>query len=178
MNTSELKQLIKEEFSKISVDSDYTTLNILEQNLFESYWLLGELLNPNNAYEYSKVGNGFWVFEDSRGYDYFVRVLFQPTNEGYLEVKMGWVDLPKQEKYLQQPNREIDEGRSDTIAKIYRDEIIPFFQNQNLNNTMVISPLDIKRYQFSIRLVRKYTPNSIEIIEDKPNTITLKNKNK
>lgn len=174
MKHSQLKQLIREELSKVVIDSDYVVLSPIDQNLFESYWMLGELLNPNNSYEYKELGNGYWVFEDSRGYEYFVRVVHQPVNDGYFEVKMGWVDLPKQEKYLQQPAREIDEGRSDTIAKIYRDEVIPFFLNQNLNSTLIISPLDIKRYQFSKRLVQKYTPNTISIIEDKPNKILLK----
>jgi len=174
MKKPELKQLIREELSKVVIDSDYVVLSPIDQNLFESYWILGELLDPNNSYEYKELGNGYWVFEDSRGYEYFVRVVYQPINDGYFEVKMGWVDLPKQEKYLQQPAREIDEGRSDTIAKIYRDEIIPFFLNQNQNSTLIISPLDIKRYQFSKRLVQKYTPNTINIIEDKPNKILLK----
>lgn len=174
MNKSELKQLIKEEISKIAVDSDYIPLPPMDQNLFESYWMLGELLNPDNAYEYEELGKGYWVFEDIRGYEYFIRVVYQPVKDGYLEVKMGWVDLPKQEKYLQQPAREIDEGRSDTIAKIYRDEVIPFFQNQNLTDILIISPLDIKRYQFSIRLALKYTPTQITLIEDKPNKIILR----
>jgi hypothetical protein len=174
MKHPELRQLIREEIEKINVDSDYIKLNIKDQNLFQSYWLLGELLNPINSYNYEEEAKGYWVFIDEHGYDFFVRIVYQPVGEGYWEVKFGWVDLPNQQKYLRQPAREIDEKRSDTIAKIYRDEVIPFFLNQDFNNNLLIIPLDIKRYQFSLRLAKKFTPNNIEIIEDKPNQIILK----
>lgn len=173
MKKSELRNIIKEEINKIQQNSDYKLLNKKDQNLFESYWLLGELLNPNNSYLYETEMKGYWVFEDEYGYEFFIRMVYQPVKEGYWEIKMGWVDLPKQERYLKQPAREIDEKRSDTIAKIYRDEIIPFFLEQNFNNKLIINPIDIKRYQFSIRLVKKFTPNNIKIIETKPDLITL-----
>ena len=173
MNRSELRQIIKEETQKMSNDPIYNKLNLVDKNLFESYWLLGELLNPEYSYDYKQEMKGYWIFEDNMGYEFFIRLVYQPVNKGYWEIKMGWVDLPKQSKYLRQPAREIDEKRSDTIAKIYRDEIIPFFINQDFNNTLKIIPLDIKRYQFSTRLVKKFTPNNIEIIENSPNEITL-----
>jgi hypothetical protein len=175
--TENLFKLIDE---KILSDRDYLKLNtFLDKHLFENYALLGELLNPDNAYPYIESNlKGMWVFTDEFGFDYFVRIYYTPSNTAMFELKMGWVDLDKQEKYLRQSARGIDERRSDTIAKIYRDEILPFFKKmKELSNTLVIKPNDIKRYQFSIRLVQKFTPNEFEIIEDKPTKITIKIKN-
>ena len=173
MKPSELKQLIREEIHKINLSHDYQELDIVGKNLFESYWLMGELLDPTNSYPYEELTKGYWVFEDDGGYEFFVRMLFQPVGEGYWEIKMGWVDLPKQQKYLQQSAREIDERRSDTIAKIYKDEILPRFISQNYHNTLKIIPLDIKRYQFTKRLINKYPHPDIKIVENKPKEIIL-----
>lgn len=173
MKKPKVRNLIREEILKIIEHPIYNKLNLIEKNLFESYWLLGELLNPENSYDYKQEMKGYWVFKDNTGYEFFIRLVFQPVNEGYWEIKMGWEDLPKQSKYLKQPAREIDERRSDTIAKIYKDEIIPFFLDQDFNNVLKILPLDIKRYQFSIRLIKKFTPNNLKITENPPKEITL-----
>jgi hypothetical protein len=176
MKKSELRGLIKEEIKKIKINSDYVKLiSPLDKNLFESYWLLGELLNPDNSYEYTEEKTYFWVFTDNQGYDFFVRMVYQPVSTGeYWEVKMGWLDLEGKEKYLQQKARGIDEQRSNTIAKIFRDEIIPIFINQEHINTLVIKPLDIKRYQFSLRMVNKFIPKELKIEENKPYEILIK----
>lgn len=171
---------LKDVVDKILIDADYIKLeSYIDKNLFESYFILGELLNPDNSYNYKEKMRGYWVFTDNFGYDFFIRIFFQPLEEteSYFEMKMGWEDLEKQQKYLRQPAREIDEKRSDTIAKIYKEELIPFFLDQNLNDSLKILPLDIKRYQFFKRLVDKFTPkDKLEIIENKPTEITLKKK--
>lgn len=158
---------------KIQNDNHYIELDDCDKNIFESYVLMGELLNPNNSYKYEQKYKGYFVFEDNQGYNYFVRIVYQPTKEPYFEIKMGWVDLEGDSKYLKQSEREIDERRSDTIAKIYRDEILPFFISQDKSNVLKIKPLDIKRYQFSIRLVKKFKNDKIEILENQPNEIIL-----
>lgn len=175
MKKSELRKIIREEISKIKSNSDFNQLSSpTDKNLFESYWLLGELLNPDNSFKYSEEKTNFWVFTDNQGYDFFVRMVFQPVSTGdYWEIKMGWLDLEGQEKYLQQKARGIDEQRSNTIAKIFRDEIIPKFTNQNYSNTLIIKPLDIKRYQFSLRMVTKFTPKELKIKENKPYEILI-----
>jgi hypothetical protein len=105
--------------------------------------------------------------------------MFTPTgiDGGYYEIKMGWSDLDGQERYLQQKTRFWDDRRSDTIAKIYRDEIVPAFKKYNgiLSNELIIKPLDIKRYQFSIRLIKKLSPSNFEIDEsNKPKEIIIR----
>lgn len=164
---------LKDIISEIQSKQEYKELSVVDKNLYESYTLLGELLNPNNAYPYEKEINGLWTFKDDREHEFFVRLVYQPSNPSYWEIKMGWSDLDNSQRYQRQPEKEIDEKRSDTIAAIYRDEILPFFTNQDFNNTLIISPLDIKRYQFSIRLIKKFTPTNLTIVEDKPNKITI-----
>jgi len=168
-------------FENIHKSDDYKSLPDFfpEQSIFETYALLGELLNPNNAYEYSETNKSFWEFTDDLGFDFFVRFMFTPTgiDGGYYEIKMGWSDLDGQERYLQQKTRFWDDRRSDTIAKIYRDEIVPAFKKYNdiLSNELIIKPLDIKRYQFSIRLIKKLSPSNFEIDEsNKPKEIIIR----
>ena len=61
------------------------------------------------------------------------------------------------------------------MAKIYSEEILPMFLNQTISNELRIYPVyaDIKRYQFSIRMVKKFLNDKIEIIEDKPKMIKI-----
>ena len=167
-------------FENIHNSDDYKSLPDFfpDQSVFETYALLGELLNPINAYDYVETKPRVWEFTDSLGFEYFVRFMFTPIGfeGGYYEIKMGWSDLDGQEKYLQQKARFWDDRRSDTIAKIYRDEIVPYFIKNDgvLSDKLVISPIDIKRYQFSIRLVNKFSPSNFVIDESqKPKVITI-----
>ena len=66
--------------------------------------------------------------------------------------------------------------KSDTVAKIFRDEILPLFLSKKLDvSIMKIIPITMSRYQFAIRLVNKFVDtDKIEIIENKPKEITLK----
>ena len=169
LNMLKLQDIINE----IQSDSEYKNLSLNDKNIYESYAFIGELLTPQNAYSYKESPKGLFVFTDDLGFDYFVRMVFQPTSDPYFEIKMGWLDLPAQLRYKKQSEREIDERRSDTVAKIYKDEIMPSFINQTHNNKIIIKPNDIKRYQFSIRLVNKFTPKSLKIIENKPYEIII-----
>jgi hypothetical protein len=170
-------------FNNIINDIDYNKLdNELDKNIFESYYLIGELLNPNNSYKYKEheTLKHFWYFIDNHSGEFFVRLLYQPTLNPYFEIKMGWLDVNnKEDIYKRSSKREIDDKRSDTIAKIYKDEILKTFLklSTQLNcNELLIKPLDIKRYQFSIRLVNKFTPTDVFEIDEsnKPKEIKIK----
>ena len=103
-------------------------------------------------------------------------MVYQPITEGYFEVKPGWLDENNKPKYDKLPFKinSIDwDKRSDTVAKIYKDEFLPFFLNQNLTDLLKFKPIDNQRYYFSLRLVKKYKPTGCEIIEEFPKTITL-----
>ena len=162
----------------IMEDEDYKKLSSIEnRNLFETYAMLGELLNPNNSFTYENVAKGWYEYLDSRGNKYFVRLTYNPTVVPFFELKTGWYDENGKLYYEStHPNSSVKDWdkRSDTVAKIFRDDIIPFFLEQDLSNTLKIFPLDIKRYQFSIRLVNKFVSNDkIEIVEYKPDRIDL-----
>lgn len=162
--------------NQIKTDNDYLQLNnFIDQNLYETYTILGELLDPNNSYDYQEKSKGFWTYIDINNNLFFVRLIFQPTTDPYFELKTGWIDNGKPRYDL--PNNSTSQDwdkRSNTVAKIYKDEIIPFFNNQTLNDTLIIKPLDIKRYQFSIRLINKFKIHNTEIIENKPKEIIIK----
>lgn len=158
-------------------DIEYQNLNIIDKNLYETYTILGELLNPDSAYSYEQKIKGLWEYKDIEGNTYFVRMVYQPTNQPHFELKTGYYDnnKPKYDPSVPPNSTAQDwDKRSDTVAKIYRDEVIPSFLKQDLCNILIIKPLEIKRYQFSVRLVNKFTPtDKINIEYNKPKSITL-----
>jgi hypothetical protein len=166
--------------NQIQQDSDYQLLKLKssDQNLFETYTILGELLNPDSAYSYQQKTKDLWVYNDIEENTYFVRITFQPTNQPYFELKTGYFNKNNKPQYdpAVPENSTVKDWdkRSDTVAKIYRDEVIPYFLNQSLSNILIIKPLEIKRYQFSVRLVNKFTPtDQINIEYNKPQSISL-----
>lgn len=169
---------------EIRKEQDYKNLlNEEDQIIFEQFVELGEILNPNNSYNYS-LKRGFkevWEFNDKVGNTYFARIVYQPLKDPFFELKTGYYNDKGETIYdpnvpSMAPSSTAQDvhTRGDTVAKIFRDEIIPYFLNQNLSNKLVIKPIDIKRYQFAIRMVNKFTlKNQIKIVENKPNEIIL-----
>lgn len=162
----------------IEQDIEYQQLsNHTEQNLFESYTFLGEILNPNDSYQYKLLNKYLWQYTDSNQNDFYVRLIHQPTSPDYFEIKTFWLgdnNTPIYDYLPQNVSTKDWHKRGNTVAKIYRDEIIPFFNKQNMTNVLKIKPMDIKRYQFSIRMVNKFTPKTLNIIENKPKDITIR----
>lgn len=144
-------------------DVVYQALSDVDKNVYLSYNILGELLDPDKASPYTERVKHLWVFEDSNNLEYYVRLVYQPLNEEpFFEVKHGWLG-DRSEMYTKRRLDVMDFTKSDTIAAIYRDETIPFFLEQSLTDTMVLKPLDIERYKFSERLVKKLTPQNLKI---------------
>jgi len=158
---------------------EYKKLSLSEQFIYEDGVILGELLNPNESYDY--IGKkGRFYYKDSRDNLYCVRLTYNSTSEPYMEFKTGWClnNNPNNVKYdppLPDNITSMDNlRRSDTIAKIFRDELIPLFKTQNLTNIMKIQPLTVSRYQYSIRLVKKFIDtNEFDIIEEYPKLIKV-----
>jgi len=167
------------QFTSLLQDLEYQNFtNLTDKNLYETYTILGELLNPDYAYPYTQKIKGLWEYNDAVGNTYFVRLVYQPTDQPYFELKTGYYDENSKPKYDPSvpPNSTSQDWdkRSDTVAKIYRDEVIPLFLEQDLCNTLIIKPLEIKRYQFSVRLINKFTPtNIIDVEYNKPKSIIL-----
>ena len=159
-------------------NDDYKKLTKWEDiNQFESYYLIGELLNPSHSYDYTKIGNSTFTFKDRNDIEYLLKLVYYSKNEEYvLEFKLGWLDDNGKIHYKKNHNLEnIDSFRSDTIAKVWRDEILPLFKKQKLTNILVFNPLnnDIKRYLFSLKMVQKFKKKWFDIIENKPKQIRL-----
>jgi len=176
MKLNNLKQTIKKELKKYFEKNPYS---LKDELIIENEILIGELLNPNNSLPYEGK-KGFYTYEDPSGVIFFVRINYAPEPLNYLEFKTGWFD--ENEKATYEPSapygntktsaKDIN-TRSDTVAKIYRDEILPFFKQQTLTDLMVIKPISSSRMKFAERLVKKFTPNEFKIeFKDKEIQIT------
>lgn len=141
-----------------------------EQNLYETYALVAELLDASNAYEYKNYGKGIWTYKDASGIDYYIRLAFVPSpqNQGYLELKTYWLDEKGRPMYtdIAQNSSTMDlNKRSDTTAKVFRDEIIPFFQKQTITSELRILPIDKIRHRLSSIMVTRYLPKTYEVLK-------------
>lgn len=173
-----LIEIFDQIISDITASGQYDVKTAIDENLLHTYVMLGELLNPENAYEYDSYKDDIYYFNDSSDNRFCARLVYQPTKEPYWEFKTRWVD-PKASRpvYHRLPDNTSAKDwdkRSDTVAKIFRDEVIPKFSKQTYSNVMKIIPLDSKRYQLSIRMVKKFIPNDWELIENFPREIVIK----
>jgi hypothetical protein len=177
MKPEKLRNIIKEELQKYFEIHPYS---LEDELIMETEIMLGELLNPDNALSYEKVSKGFYTYEDPNGVKFFVRAAYVPEPQNYFEFKTGWFDQNGKATYepsVPYGNQETSaldiNSRSDTVAKIYRDEILPFFKQQTLTDTMVIKPISSSRMKFAERLVKKFTPEDFTI-DFKNREITIK----
>ena len=178
MKLDNLLEIVRKELKEYFKTNPYS---LKDEMLMETDILIGELLNPNNSLPY-KGQKGFYTYEDPNGVIFFARVYFNPSRE-YLEFKTGWLDEDGKATY--EPSvpygnektsiKDIN-SRSDTVSKIYRDEILPFFDNQNLSNMLVIDPISSSRSKFAERLVNKFTPKEKYNIEKESNMIIINKK--
>ena len=151
-----------------------------EKNWLYSNLMLSELLNPNNAYEYKNHKNELWYFDDSTDIRFCAFMNFNPGKTPFCEFKPWWVDPTTNRRIYDHlpPTTSRDwDRRSDTVAKIFRDEIIPKFKNQTYANLLVINPVDSQRYQFSLRMVKKFIPKGWSIDEHFPKQIIIRKPN-
>jgi len=137
--------------------------------------LMAEVVNPDGErFEYKESNiSGLYIYKDSRNNLYFARILYQNISNPHFEFKVGWfedndISKPKYEPQLPPKAISIDNlKRRNTISKIYRDEIIPYFKEKtHLSNKLTINPISDLRYTFSKRLVQNYTPENFDIQYD------------
>ena len=156
-----IKKIIKEELKKFFKTNPYS---LKDELVIGNEILIGELLDPNNSYPYTG-SKGYYEYKDISGDIFFVRLHYIPEPQNVMEFKTGWIDEDGKTRYDSPslPHSKNSSSiyvnkRSDTVAKIYRDEILPFFKKQNLTNIMVIMPISNSRLKFAERLVKKFTP--------------------
>lgn len=176
MNINELQSLIKEEIRLILKTEQ---LSESEVWMTEDAILLGELLNPDKSYPYTG-SKGWYKYNDMNDNTFFVRLTYQPTKTPYFELKTGWYDENGKANYdpsVPENSSALDwDKRSDTVAKIYRDEILPFFDKQKLCDRIIFKPISVSRYQFSKRLINKFTSDKYNIEEKYPKEIIITRK--
>ena len=178
MKLNNLEKIVKEELQKHFKNHPYS---LKDEMIITNEVMLGELLNPDNSYPYEKVSKGFFTYEDLNGVKFFVRAAYTPEPQNYFEFKTGWFNENGKATYEPStppvsPNSSaVDwDTRSDTVAKIYRDEILPFFKQQTLTDVMVIKPISSSRMKFAERLVKKFTPEDFTM-EFKDKEIIINN---
>jgi len=175
----ELKEILDELISEVKRKGQYDCQHEWEESYLVTELLLGELLDPNgDSYPYFQYQKGIWSFKDSEEIPFNIRLVYQPTSKNpHFELKSWWVENGKRiyDRLPETPAWSWDK-RSNTIAKIFRNEIILEFEKQNLSDLMYILPMDSKRYQFSLRMIKKFIPKEWELIEDFPKKITVKKK--
>jgi hypothetical protein len=159
------------------------TDSLQETLLEEEDKLMAEVVNPDGDYfSYQELNpKGLFVYKDSKDNLYFARIFYQSTSTPYFEFKAGWFEdndmsKPKYDPQLPPNVMGIDNlKRRNTIAKIYRDEIIPYFKEKSsLSNTLIINPISDLRYTFSKRLVQNHTPKDFSIQYDDENKKLIK----
>jgi len=170
--------IIKEEIDAFFKNIPYS---LEEELILQNEILLGELLNPDNSLPYKEKLKGMWIYDDPNGVEFFVRVHWLPHHD-FFEFKTGWFNEKGEATYepsIPYGNKKVSSldinSRSDTVAKIYRDEVLPFFEKQTLSNYLVIKPISLSRSKFAERLVKKFTPtNKFNIEYGLPLVITKK----
>jgi len=184
MKLDVIQQIIKEEVNNFFKNNPYSEL---DEWLITEEVIIGELLNPEYAYQYHGEKD-YYEYKDMNDVTFFVRMAYTPikwdkNNDGYMEFKTGWINDDGRATYepsvppISNKSSAIDKDkRSDTVAKIYRDEVLPLFEKQKLTNVMIIKPISSSRMKFAERLVKKFTPtNKFDIEYGSPLIITKKN---
>lgn len=168
----------KEKQEVLNILSSSPINELLEQDDMLSL----EVINPDGEtfdYKEDKNFKGIYTYEDSMGNLYFARISFQPVDVPYFEFKVGWfkdndIQKPKYEPQLP-PNTTSRDNikRRNTVAKIYRDEILPFFKkNQNLSDKLIVIPMSNSRHIFSQRLLLRHTPSEFKV-EQNPTDLVV-----
>jgi len=160
MKPSELRQLIREEIDLFFKENRYS---LEDELVLTNEIILSELLDPTDYYSF-EGSKGFYIYKDNNGDEFFVRLTYQSSdNKPYFELKTGWFDesgKPKYEPsippYSPKASGVYLQKRSNTVAKIFKDEIIPFFKQQNLSDIMVIKPISLSRARFSRMLINNF----------------------
>ena len=148
-------------------------LDNLNENIFleQEDELTSEVINPDgDTFRYDEISKELFTYKDSLDNLYFARIVYQPTNNPHFEFKVGWfennnIKTPKYDPQLPPNSTAIDNiKRRNTVAKIYRDEILPFFkENQNYSNILLFKPISNSRFIFSKRLIQNHTPSDFKI---------------
>jgi hypothetical protein len=169
MKTIYLQELLK--------DVLYNSSNVRDQILFETYTLIGENINTDNAYEYTAEGKTIWSFVDKEGYKHVIKINYNPgVEDKTLTVKLFWDDNGKP-NYTKPPVT--DEKIFNTYLKILIEKILPQLPNlfdHTKTDKLTLDATDAIRYRlYSIALSSLLDSSKYDLIkEPKLNTLYIK----
>ncbi len=173
-----LNDILDELIEEYNQKGQYHPIDSLDEANITTALLLGELLNPENAYQYF-YDRGCYRFKDDDGI-IFTAIMTSSLGktENFCEFKTFWYEpnsrIPIYNKLPQNSSGIVGSKRSDTVAKIFRDEIIPKFKQQDFAQLLVFNPVSHQRYLFSMRLIKKFIPKDWEIEEQYPKRIIIR----
>jgi len=163
--------------SEVMIKTSKQNLNEYESILFADVLLFQELANPNHSYNYKEVEPNIWEFQDKYlnniQVEYFPEVKYINT-QFVVEDKDGVEfisfdinrDKDRIAPFTFHHNK--DERRSDTIAKIILDEIVPKYLINKTSQILKIAPIDNYRYQIFLKIA--------ELIKEKYPQIEIQEK--
>lgn len=115
------------------------------------------ILNPDNAFDYTKITDNLFTYKDSVNNTYFLLAERNNSLRG-MEIKIGWLDDKNQKQYdpALPPNTVVEDTniRGNTICKIFRDEILPRVEKRGV--IFVVKPFSSDRYAFIKRVLDKF----------------------
>jgi len=152
-----LSKILSEAIQKTSKQG----LNEYESVLFADVLLFQELANPNHAYDYKEIEPNLWEFQDrylnTIQVEYFPDVKYVNTQfvvEDKNGVEFISFDIDKDKDRIAPFtfHHNKDERRSDTIAKIILDEVVPKYLINKNSGVLKIAPIDNYRYQIFYKI--------------------------
>jgi len=176
--------------SEVMIKTSQQNLNEYESILFADVLLFQELANPNHSYDYQEIEPNLWEFQDrylnTIQVEYFSEVKYVNT-QFVVEDKDGIqfisfdVDKDKDRIAPFTFHHNKDERRSDTIAKIILDEIVPKYLINKPSQILKIAPIDIYKYNIFYKIAELIKNQYPQVeIQEKGNKkeIWIINKNK
>jgi len=147
--------------SEVMIKTSQQNLNEYESVLFADVLLFQELANPNHSYTYQEIEPNLWEFQDKYlntiQLEYFpsvkyINTQFVVNDKDGVEFISFDIDKDKDRIAPFTFHHNKDERRSDTIAKIILDEIVPKYLINKSPQILKIAPIDIYRYKIFYKI--------------------------
>jgi hypothetical protein len=137
--------------------------------------IMGGILDPTNAFNYTKISNREFEYYDSVGNIFCLRLIkIEPKK---FEIELSWVD--ENGGHIIEPAFPAsvvtgdNNKRGNTVSKIFIEEILPFAKK--INAELSVKPFEANRYSFCKRVLEKFVSEEFSLIEvNQEFTITIK----
>lgn len=137
--------------------------------------IMGGILDPTNAFNYTKISEREFEYYDSVGNIFCLRLVKIERNK--LEIELSWFD--ENGVHIIEPAfptnvvTQDSNKRGNTVSKIFVNEILPYAKR--IKAELSVKPFEHNRYLFCKRLLEKFVNEDFELKEvNKEFTITIK----